>query len=178
VNGQAARVALIALLMVAGTAVQGAWFSRLPPGITPDLLLLLVLAVAIRRGPEAGAYWGAAAGYLRDLVDGGPLGLFSLTYLAVGAAVGAASSAVDPRQRHVPAALAFLATFLLVAASGAVVAAAGTATVRWHALAGESWMVAAVNALLAGPTFAIVGRAERLTARRYAGRTLVQRVPR
>lgn len=173
-----ARVALIALLLVVGTGVQGAWLSRLPPRITPDLLLLVVLAVAIRRGPEAGACWGAAAGYLRDLVGGGPLGLFTLTYLVVGAAAGAASSAVDPRQRHVPAAVAFLGTFLLMAASGAVVAAAGMATVKWHALAGETWMAAAANALLAGPASTLVGWAERLTARRYAGRTVVQRVPR
>lgn len=171
-----ARVALIALLLVVSVVVQGAWLSRLPPRVTPDLLLLLVLAVALRRGLEAGAFCGAAAGYLKDLVGGGPLGLFSLAYLAAGAAAGAASSVVDLRQRHVPAAAAFLGTFLLVAASGAVVAAAGTATVRWHALAGETWTAAAANALLAGSVSAAVGWAERLTSRRYAGRTVVQRV--
>ena len=58
----------------------------------PDLVLVLVVAWALLRGPVAGAAVGLGAGWLLDLVPPGSahLGLLALTYAAAGALAGRA----------------------------------------------------------------------------------------
>ena len=58
----------------------------------PDLVLVLVVAWALLRGPVAGAAVGLAAGWLLDLVPPGSahLGVQALTYAAAGAFAGRA----------------------------------------------------------------------------------------
>lgn len=59
-------------------------------GVTVDLALVLVVAVALRGGTEAGALMGLATGLLVDLTPPGatPLGVGALSYAAVGALAG------------------------------------------------------------------------------------------
>ena len=56
----------------------------IPGSATPDLLLILVVAVALIRGAEAAALTGFAAGVLLDALLIGRLGLTSLLYIAAG----------------------------------------------------------------------------------------------
>ena len=55
-----------------------------PGSATPDLLLILVVAVALTRGAEAAALTGFAAGLLLDAMLAGELGISSLLYIAAG----------------------------------------------------------------------------------------------
>jgi len=164
------RAALFIGLVAAGTVINGAWLSRLPLPASPDLVLLVVLAAAMRRGVETGVLMGAAAGYLRDLVGGSPLGLFTVAYLALGAAAGATVTLVDLQQRHMPAVTAVLGTAFLYAASGLMVALTGLADVQWATLAFDAAVAALLNAALARPVDALVGWADGLPQRRYAAR--------
>jgi len=169
------RVALLAGLIAAGVVINGAWLSRLPLPAAPDLVLLVVLAAAMRRGLETGALLGVAAGYLRDLVGGSPLGLYTLSYLIMGASAGAAMTMVDLQQRRMPAVTAALGTALLYATSGLVVTATGVAPVQWASLAMVAAAAALLNAVLARPVDTLVGWADRLTQRRYAARVIGHR---
>jgi rod shape-determining protein MreD len=58
--------------------------------VVPDLVLVLVVAWALLRGPVAGAAVGLAAGWLLDLVPPGSahLGVQALTYAVAGAFAG------------------------------------------------------------------------------------------
>ena len=56
----------------------------IPGSATPDLLLILVVAVALMRGAEAAALTGFAAGLLLDALLVGRLGISSLLYIAAG----------------------------------------------------------------------------------------------
>jgi rod shape-determining protein MreD len=170
------RALLLTGCLALGAALDGALFSRVPWGIVPDLLLLVVLAVSLRRGMEAGAVIGAAAGYLRDLVSGSPLGLFTLSYLLIGAAAGAASPMVNSQQRAIPAVAALAGTAALALVSAAIVAMTGVAHVDWPATAADTAAAAAINALLAGSIDAVVRGIDRLPQRRYAGRLIDRRV--
>lgn len=59
-----------------------------------DLVLVLVAAWALVRGPEAGAVWGFVGGFLQDLVSGHALGLEAGLKGIVGFLLGLASGAV------------------------------------------------------------------------------------
>jgi len=88
-----ARVALV----LRALAVLGAVLLVVTAGVhhvpvVPDLVLVLVVAWALLRGPVVGAAVGLAAGWLLDLVPPGSshLGVLALTYAAAGALAGRA----------------------------------------------------------------------------------------
>lgn len=162
-------------MLLACAAVDGTWLSRLPRWASPDLLLLVVVAVGLRRGVEAGTLVGAAAGYLRDLTGGGPLGIYALSYLGVGAAAGALAAVVDLKHKYLYAAAAALAAAGLVLASGLVVAASGIGIVGWPVLLRGALSSALPNALFASPVAAGVGWADAATGRRATTRVVARR---
>ena len=65
-------------------------------GVHPDLMVALVVAAAITRGPTGGALIGFVAGIATDLLVNTPFGLSPLTDVFIGYGVGMVSSeAVD-----------------------------------------------------------------------------------
>jgi rod shape-determining protein MreD len=70
--------------------------------VAPDLLLVVVISVALARGPSAGAVAGFAGGVLRDLLLDAPTGLSALAYLSVGYVVGAILPYVQSSSVTVP----------------------------------------------------------------------------
>jgi len=85
------QVALAAALLLSSLLIQSVVLSRLPlPGATPDLLLLVVIALAISWGPVAGSIIGFAAGLSWDLISpaDGPMGAWALLYILVGWVAG------------------------------------------------------------------------------------------
>lgn len=59
-------------------------------GVTPDLPLIVVVLLALRRGPEFGCLAGFAAGLLQDSAGGGLIGVQALTKAVIGFGVGIA----------------------------------------------------------------------------------------
>ena len=101
--------------------VQTTVVNRIPlPDGRPDLLVLVVVALALVRGPEYGAVLGFVSGLLADVVPPADhtVGRLALAYAVVGYAAGLLE---DAEERSV------LATVLVVAAcsAAAVVAYAG-----------------------------------------------------
>lgn len=87
------------LVAGAGIAVavllQGTLLARLPlPGGSPNLVLLLVIAVALAAGPSAGLGCGFAAGLVVDLLSDHPFGLLAVCLALTGFAAGLLE--VDP----------------------------------------------------------------------------------
>ena len=58
--------------------------------VAPDIPLIVVVLLALRRGAEAGCAAGFAAGLLQDVAAGGLLGVQALTKALVGFGIGAA----------------------------------------------------------------------------------------
>ena len=92
------RTWLLALLgLAAALLVQTTVLPRLPlPGATPDLVLVLVVGLALVRGPLVGSLLGFAVGMLSDLGADRELGRTALVLALVGYAAGLA---VDQRGR-------------------------------------------------------------------------------
>lgn len=82
--------ALLALTVFGGGVAQATLAPALRIGdVAPDLPLIVVVLLALRRGPEFGCLAGFAAGLLQDATGGGLLGTQALTKAVVGFAIGA-----------------------------------------------------------------------------------------
>jgi len=71
----------------------GVVHAALGPGlrildIAPDIPLIMVVLLALRRGPEFGCGAGFVAGLLQDAATGGLLGVQALTKAVIGFAIG------------------------------------------------------------------------------------------
>ncbi len=136
-----------------------------PVRFRPDLVVLLVAASAVVRGPAHGALLGLAAGWVVDLVPpgGSPLGLTALLYAAAGATAGSVPPRRPPQPAYRPAGLA--AATVVVELGGVCVAILGDGTVDLAAAATRTLVTLAVG-LLALP--AVLGVDRALTRRRLA----------
>ncbi len=151
--GFAARVVLLVVAAMAAPLLA----AVLPSA--PDLVLIVVAATALMRGPWVGAAMGLGGGWLIDLMPPGSplLGATALAYLIVGALLGLARQyvATSPTTLPVlPLAAVALASALLLAGRGTV-ALAGCG---FFSLSQAIWtfgltMVTAV--LLIGPLVAL-----------------------
>jgi rod shape-determining protein MreD len=85
--------ALDVLAVFGGGVAHGSLASLLRVGeIVPDIPLVAVVMLALRRGPEFGCVAGLTAGLLQDVTTGGFLGVQGLTKSLVGFAVGASAA--------------------------------------------------------------------------------------
>ena len=97
------RVVLILLELVVCFLLQSTVMPAVSlAGVVPDLLLILVIAVAYTRGRVAGMLTGFAAGLLTDAYFGGLLGLCALFYLCIGYLAGYAQKIYDERDYTLP----------------------------------------------------------------------------
>jgi rod shape-determining protein MreD len=60
--------------------------------VAPDIPLIVVVMLALRRGPEFGCGAGFLAGLLQDAATGGLLGVQALTKSVIGFAIGGVGS--------------------------------------------------------------------------------------
>lgn len=170
------RIALLGLLLMSGTLLDSAWFSRLRLPAGPDLVLLVVVVAGVRGGLVNGTLLGVAAGYLRDLVSGSPLGVFTMGYLLVGVAAGSTIAVVELDRTGAPAAAAAVATALLHLAVSMIVTATGVAGVQWPVLLQGLVVAGAANALLARPVDTLVRWVDRVSLRRFPEKAIGYRV--
>jgi rod shape-determining protein MreD len=80
---------LLALTVFGGGLAHATLAPALRVGnVAPDIPLIVVVLLALRRGPEFGCLAGFVAGLLQDVAGGGLLGVQALTKGLVGFAIG------------------------------------------------------------------------------------------
>ena len=108
------RVFLLWLAFVCGMFVVQA--SMLPlvsyGGISPDLLLLMVVSISFLRGSRMGVFLGFLAGMLQDLVTGTFFGMNIFSKMLIGYVCGIFSNRVFKEQVFLPLFASLLATVL------------------------------------------------------------------
>ncbi len=83
--------AALALTIFGGGLAQATLGSALRiADVPPDIPLIVVVLLALRRGPEFGCAAGFAAGLLQDAAGGGLIGVQALTKSLIGFGIGAA----------------------------------------------------------------------------------------
>ena len=119
------RAAVAGALVLTALAIQVTLLSRLPlPGATPDLVLLVVVALALAGGPAVGLLTGFGAGLALDLAPPADheIGRWAFVLTAIGYLAGMAQ-AETRRSAFVPlvvVAAAGAGSVLLYAALGAL----------------------------------------------------------
>ncbi len=149
-----------AVLAVAAVVLTVAVLPRF--GVPVDLVVVLVVAVALRGGTTAGALMGLATGLLVDLTPPGsvPLGIGALSYAAVGAVAGVLHRSLRVSVL-LPALVVLVAEALLQLVRAVALLVTGLSPRPLHALAFVV-LTAAVGALLVPPAL----RVERWFVRR------------
>jgi rod shape-determining protein MreD len=102
-----------AILVLVAALVQVTWAPRLAVlGALPNLVLVIVMAIAWAYGQRAGVLWACAAGLLLDLTSAGPLGLHALALMAGAYFTGFWARNVPPQRLFQPAVATAAATAL------------------------------------------------------------------
>ncbi len=80
---------VLALVIFGGGLAQTTFAPALRIGnVTPDIPLILVVLLALRRGPEVGCLSGFATGLMQDAAAGGFIGAQALTKTLIGFFIG------------------------------------------------------------------------------------------
>jgi rod shape-determining protein MreD len=95
---QLARAAVCFVLLAVAAVLEVTVLARIPfPGATPDLVLLVVVALGLAGGPITGATAGFVGGLLLDAMppSDGTLGVWALVLTVVGLLAGRAQDAAQ-----------------------------------------------------------------------------------
>jgi rod shape-determining protein MreD len=125
-------------------------------GVRPDLAMLLLVFVSIRRGAMVGQVSGFASGFLEDLMNVSPLGFHSLLRAVTGYLFGLLSGNVFIDPFLMPIILAVFATILKGILSGIVSALFGIESSGFITFAGRLWIEVGYNGIVAPFFFALL----------------------
>jgi rod shape-determining protein MreD len=107
------RSALWGVVFLISLVFQSTLFSFFQiRGVRPDLLIILVIFVALFRGPIEGGKAGFLAGLLEDLVVGQFIGMNAFIKMFVGVIVGLFEKRVYRENLLIPTAMVFIGTFI------------------------------------------------------------------
>lgn len=125
-------------------------------GVTPDLQLILLVFLALRRGSMSGQLAGFAGGLLEDLVSLAPLGFYALVRALVGFSSGLLHGLIRTSAVAVP--VLMLGAALVKGLASALLGLIFDIHPDLHLLEGRFWIEAAYGAVLAPFLFALLGR--------------------
>jgi rod shape-determining protein MreD len=153
-----ARVTLFTLLalvvcILLQTTILGKIAIR---GVRPDLALLVLIFVSMRRGPMVGQVSGFASGFLEDLMNVSPLGFHSLMRTVIGYLYGLLSGNVFIDPFLMPIILAVVGTVLKGILSGIISAIFGITASGFITFTGRLWIEVGYNGVIAPFLFALL----------------------
>jgi len=125
-------------------------------GVRPDLALVVLMFVALRRGSMTAQVSGFAAGIVEDLVSASPVGFHMLLRTLIGFLYGIFSGNVFVDPLLMPIVLTIVATILKGVISGLVSLLFGLQSSGFMYFAGRLWIEAGYNALAAPFLFALL----------------------
>lgn len=145
------------LTMVICILLQSTLLGRIAiRGVRPDLALIVLIFVSMRRGPMVGQVSGFATGFLEDLMNVSPLGFHSLLRTVIGYVYGLLSGNVFIDPFLMPIILTVIATILKGILAGIVSAIFGLAASGFITFTGRLWIEVGYNGVIAPFLFALL----------------------
>ncbi len=124
-------------------------------GAKPDAALVVVVSLALLRGPVWGAVTGFAMGLLIDVALVQTMGISSFLFTLAGYFSGRLSERVDPASWLWPVIAVFAATMVVQTANAVIMFLLGVEASAGFVVLRVVLPAALLNALLASPVFAI-----------------------
>jgi rod shape-determining protein MreD len=125
-------------------------------GVRPDLALILLIFVSMRRGSMVGQVSGFATGFLEDLMNVSPLGFHSLMRTIIGYVYGLLSGNMFIDPIFLPIVLTVIATILKGILSGIISAIFGIEASGFITFTGRLWIEVGYNGVVAPFFFALL----------------------
>ncbi|MCL6105765.1 MAG: rod shape-determining protein MreD [Actinobacteria bacterium] len=124
-------------------------------GTKPDVTLVVVVCLALMRGPIWGAVTGFATGILIDVALVQMMGISSFLLTLGGYFSGSFSERIDPESWMPPVLAVFAVTLVLQALNAVIMFLLGVEASVWFIILRIILPSAVLNALIAAPVFAI-----------------------
>ncbi|HVO38866.1 MAG TPA: rod shape-determining protein MreD [Spirochaetia bacterium] len=125
-------------------------------GVRPDLALIVLVFVSVRRGSMVGQVSGFIAGIFEDFMNVSPLGFHSLMRTLIGYLSGLLSGNVFVDPFLMPMILTVIATILKGFLAGIISAIFGIGSSGFITFTGRLWIEVAYNGVLAPFLFALL----------------------
>jgi rod shape-determining protein MreD len=156
--GRDFKAIIVAFVILAACVVlQSTILGRIAIlGVRPDLALIVLVFVALRRGSMTAQVAGFASGIVEDLVSASPVGFHMLLRTLIGFLYGLFSGNVFVDPLLMPIVLTIVATILKGIVSGLVSLVFGLQSSGFLYFAGRLWIEAGYNALAAPFVFALL----------------------
>ncbi len=134
-------------------------------GVIPDLGLIVLVFVAIRRGSMTAQLSGFASGVVEDVLSLSPLGFHAFIRAAVGFLYGLTEGSIFVDPILMPVILIIIATLFKALISSLLVAFLSIPAAGFGVFAGPLWIELGYNAVLAPFLFAVLGLLKALKPR-------------
>jgi rod shape-determining protein MreD len=156
--GRDFKAIIVAFVILAACVVlQSTILGRIAIlGVRPDLALIVLVFVALRRGSMTAQVAGFASGIVEDLVSASPVGFHMLLRTLIGFLYGLFSGNVFVDPLLMPIVLTVVATILKGLISGIVSLVFGLKVSGFLYFTGRLWIEAGYNALAAPFLFALL----------------------
>jgi rod shape-determining protein MreD len=125
-------------------------------GVRPDLALIVLVFVSVRRGSMVGQVSGFATGFLEDLMNVSPLGFHSLMRTVIGFVYGLLSGNMFIDPILLPIILTVIATILKGIIAGIISAIFGIEASGFITFTGRLWIEVGYNGVIAPFFFALL----------------------
>ncbi len=144
------------VLVIAAVVIQTSVAPYLTVlGAKPDAALVVVVSIAMMKGPVWGASVGFAAGLLIDIALFQTLGISSFLYTLAGYFSGRYAEGVDPTSWFPPVFTVFICTLVVQVLHGIIMFLLGVEASVYFVLVRIVLPTAVLNALLAAPIFVV-----------------------
>ena len=125
-------------------------------GVRPDLALIVMIFVSMRRGSMVGQVSGFATGFLEDLMNVSPLGFHSLIRTVIGVLYGLLSGNMFIDPILLPIVLTVIATIIKGILAGIISAIFGIEASGFITFTGRLWIEVGYNGVIAPFLFALL----------------------
>ncbi len=156
--GKDLRITLVTLLfLTVAVLLQSTVLGSIAiASVRPDLALIILVFVSLRRGSMVGQVSGFFSGILEDFMSVSPLGFHPLMRAVIGYLYGLFSGAVFVDPFLMPMVLTVIATLLKGVLSGLVSTVFGLSSSGFLYFTGRLWIEVGYNAVLSPFLFALL----------------------
>ncbi|HEX2953343.1 MAG TPA: rod shape-determining protein MreD [Bacillota bacterium] len=153
---------LLALGIVVAFTIQTAIAPILSPfGLIPDLILLLVISIALLKGPVVGMGIGLVGGLLTDCLAGGIIGVHAMAKMVIGLSCGLMEKTIFKDNFLVPSVTVWIGTLVHDLIIGLIYSSFGWETMLFNHLWRYTFPLMFYHAILAPFIYYLVFFTER-----------------